>query len=201
MALVTGRTFRGQSAEERRAVRRAQLLDAALELIGEDGWSAATMTAICRRAGLTERYFYESFTDREALYLELIDSMGDEVRAAVLEALVAVPAEDRIRAVAAAVVSVMVADPRKGRAGMLEGMGDERLARRRRDLFGSFEALMRDHAEAFGIPAGERELLATATVGLTGELILRRLEGSLDLDDAALVDAITELAQRLLRPT
>ena len=198
MVVVAGRTFRGQSADERRATRRAQLLDAALSVIGEDGWSAATMTAICRRAGLTERYFYESFADREALYIALIEALAAEVRDAVLGALATAPPQDRVRAVAAAVVGVLVADPRKGRAAMLEGLGDERLARRRRDLFGSFEALMREHAEAFGIPAAERELLATASVGLTGELILRRLEGRLDLDDDALVDAIASLALRLL---
>jgi AcrR family transcriptional regulator len=197
MGRVAERLFRGQSADQRRATRRAQLLDAALELIGSDGWSAATMTAICRRAGLTERYFYESFEDREALYLELIDALAAEVREAVLRALEG-PPEVRVRTVAAALVGVLVADPRKGRVALLEGMGDERVARRRREIFAGFEALMRDHAEAFGVPQAERDVLSTAMVGMAGELVLRRLEGTLALDDDALADAITGLGLKLL---
>jgi AcrR family transcriptional regulator len=196
---TTERLFRGQTADERRADRRAKLLAAALDLIGEDGWSAATMTAICRKAGLTERYFYESFDDREALYLALLDAIAQEVREAVLEALGRDP-EDRVRAVAAAVVSVIVADPRKGRAALLEGWGDERFARSRRKSFGAFEELMLEHAEAFGIPEGQREVLATAVVGMTAELVLRYMEGRLDLDAAGLTDAIADLGLRLLTP-
>lgn len=193
------RRFRGQSAQERRDERRAKLLDAALELIGADGWSAATMTAICRRAGLTERYFYESFEDRDALSIALIDALAAETRTAVLAALE--DAEDPHRAVAAAVVDVLVADPRKGRAALVEGLGDERLARRRREIFAGFEALVRERAQDFGLPDDKREVIGIAAVGATAELLARRLEGTLALDDDALVDAMTDIGRRLLGVT
>ena len=61
------RPYRGISADERRASRRARLLDAALEEVGERGMAGTTMTAVCARAGLTERYFYESFADRDEM--------------------------------------------------------------------------------------------------------------------------------------
>ena len=85
--MPTERTFRGRSAQERRDERRRRLLDAGLDLIGTDGWVSATMTAICGRAGLTERYFYESFSDREALYLALIDEIAHDTETAVVSAL------------------------------------------------------------------------------------------------------------------
>ncbi|MGI9588454.1 MAG: TetR/AcrR family transcriptional regulator, partial [Dietzia maris] len=84
---ATPRRYRGVSAEERRASRRRQLLDAALELVGTRGVERTTMTAICAEAGLTERYFYESFTARDQLLLALVDEIADQVRTAVLAAL------------------------------------------------------------------------------------------------------------------
>ena len=37
------------------------LIEAALDVVGARGLAGLTMTAVCARARLTERYFYESF--------------------------------------------------------------------------------------------------------------------------------------------
>ena len=39
----------------------------------------ATMTAICHQAGLTERYFYESFANRDAALVAALDQVTDEI--------------------------------------------------------------------------------------------------------------------------
>ena len=64
---ATGRTFGGKTAGERRAERRAQLILAAVKVYGERGYRNATVKAVCDAAGLTERYFYESFANSEDL--------------------------------------------------------------------------------------------------------------------------------------
>ena len=61
------RTYKGASNEERRTERRQKLLDAAMKVYGAVGYHGATVKAICAEAGLTERYFYESFEKGEAL--------------------------------------------------------------------------------------------------------------------------------------
>ena len=61
------RLYRGSSAEERRAQRREQFLEAAIRVYGEQGYRHATVKAVCEAAGLTERYFYESFSNSEEL--------------------------------------------------------------------------------------------------------------------------------------
>ena len=61
------RAYRGVSIEQRRAERRAKLIDAAIAVYGERGYRQATVKAVCEAAGLTERYFYESFENSEAL--------------------------------------------------------------------------------------------------------------------------------------
>jgi AcrR family transcriptional regulator len=74
MAQVRGEpdseSLRSVPLAERPALRRARLIAAAVEVYGEVGFRSATVRAICRRARLTERYFYESFDSSEALLIE-----------------------------------------------------------------------------------------------------------------------------------
>src|SRR5690606_10242976 len=81
------RPYRGRSAPSRRADRRKKLLEAGLDLLASRGWRGATMTAICANANLTERYFYESFRNRDELLVTVIDGIADEIRTVTLAAM------------------------------------------------------------------------------------------------------------------
>ncbi len=61
------RPYGGISQEERVAKRRKQLIDAAFYCIGSVGYQKTTVRMVCKEAGLTERYFYESFSNLEDL--------------------------------------------------------------------------------------------------------------------------------------
>lgn len=63
------RRYSGQSFEDRQAGRRAELVRAALEVIGRHG-REASVAAICAEAGLTARYFYESWPNRDAIFVD-----------------------------------------------------------------------------------------------------------------------------------
>ncbi len=84
------RSYRGKSSEARRAERRRQFIQAGCGVFGEVGFHAATVKQLCQAAGLTERYFYESFKKREALfgacYDETLDGLLRDITAAVLAA-------------------------------------------------------------------------------------------------------------------
>jgi AcrR family transcriptional regulator len=67
MKTDNSRRYGGVSQEERIAARREKLIEAAERLIERQGPASAAVTAICAEAGLTARYFYESFPNREAL--------------------------------------------------------------------------------------------------------------------------------------
>lgn len=71
------RLYRGARIEERRAERRAQLIDAAIKVYGEVGYRSATVKAVCEQAKLTERYFYESFDNSEALLIAAYSHVTD----------------------------------------------------------------------------------------------------------------------------
>ena len=82
--------YGGVSAEERVADRRARLLEAGLECFGTAGSPATGVKDVCRAAGLTDRYFYESFKDGRALFLAVFDDVTDALFGAVAEAVLAV---------------------------------------------------------------------------------------------------------------
>ncbi len=197
MGTPTERSFRGRSAQERRDERRRRLLDAGLDLIGTGGWASATMTAICARAKLTERYFYESFTDREALYLALIDDIARDTETAILGALDedGTPAQ-RLSAATRAVVESLVADPRRGRVALLEGLGSTALQERRREIIRGFERLVGDHSAAvFAASEAPRDVDLVLLGGAVSELVSRRLDGTLEATDDELVERIVALAE------
>ncbi|HEY1687306.1 MAG TPA: TetR/AcrR family transcriptional regulator [Solirubrobacteraceae bacterium] len=54
------------------SVQRARLLSAAVGLLAEEGHEAFSAAAICARAGVSRRTFYEIFHDREACLLAIL---------------------------------------------------------------------------------------------------------------------------------
>jgi AcrR family transcriptional regulator len=68
---ATARSYGGLALEDRVAARRARFIEAGIELFGTQGFRGATVRGICAAAGLTDRYFYESFPTLEALLAEV----------------------------------------------------------------------------------------------------------------------------------
>lgn len=92
------RPFRGVSAEQRLAQRRADLLDAGLDEIAEVGVAKLRMSSVCERAGLTQRYFYEHFRNRDQLLDALHETMISDLITRTVEAVEAQPLDLKIRA-------------------------------------------------------------------------------------------------------
>src|SRR4029079_8561538 len=79
MATARARNYAGLSAEERREARRERLIEGAIRAYGELGYRNTTVKAVCEAAGLTERYFYESFANSEALLVAAFDTVSRRV--------------------------------------------------------------------------------------------------------------------------
>ena len=88
-----GRAYGGRSLDERRSKRRAQFVEAGIAVFGCDGFRAATVKSLCREAGLTERYFYESFANSEALFAEVYKTLVKRLENDVVAAIDAASAE------------------------------------------------------------------------------------------------------------
>ena len=177
-----GRSYRGVSAGERTAARRAGLLEAALDLLGGDPPGPSTMTAICERAGLTERYFYESFRSRDELLVTLLDQVAGEVLAATVSVLDEPGStEVLVRRGLEALLDVLGGDPRKGRFALVASLEVPVLRERRAQLLADFEQLLAErtrrlYGERAWVAPDDR-IEALLFVGGLAELIAAWLAG------------------------
>src|SRR4051812_11365190 len=116
------RSYAGRSHHERLADRQRRLIGAAIDVYGTVGFRAATVRAVCEQAGLTPRYFYESFTSNEVL---LCDACGEAMEHMRLLALQAVrdceptPAA-RIQAAARSYFAAIRSSPAVARVTLIE---------------------------------------------------------------------------------
>lgn len=82
-----GRIYGGLNTEQRKAQRRQKFVDAGLEVFGTEGFQSATVRKLCRQAGLTDRYYYESFSSTEdllmAVYSQCMETLQSKLFSAV----------------------------------------------------------------------------------------------------------------------
>lgn len=144
---TTGRSYAGQSAEERDAVRRQRLLAASLELFGTRGYAATTVERLCSSANVSTRHFYVLYTNKEALFVDLYDQLtAASYRnvGASLEATAGRPMVERVAQAILAYVGPMLEDKRVARISFVEVMGvSPRLEEMRMDYRESLVALVR----------------------------------------------------------
>lgn len=197
MAVQSG-LYRGMSTEERVAERRRRLLTATLS-VWADPETRTTMTAICAEAGLTERYFYESFTGLDDALTAVLDGVAEEIERITLAAADAADAagEDpaaRVYATVRAFVQLLVDDPRKGRVAIIEAASIPALRQRRTDLLRHLAHRSAEEARThLGLlPArGERadEVAGLLFIGGMAELITAWLDGVLEATAEEIVEA------------
>jgi len=200
-----GRPYGGRSKAERAAERRERLVTATITLLGTQGEARTTMTSICVEAGLTERYFYESFRVRDEALVAALDAVASEIADA---ALVAVRAsngspEARVRAALGAVVDVLSTTATKGRVLTRESSANAALRERRQALvswFADFVAVQ--SSSLFGAAAWSGAIAAHhAIVFVAGyaELVGSWLDGDVALDRDELVEMGADLLEAVVR--
>jgi AcrR family transcriptional regulator len=119
------RAYRGQSGEERVAWRRKRLIDVGIELYGTHGFRATSVKTVCLAAGLTERYFYESFDSGEDLLCETCTVIMDGMRQRAFEAMQQVgdSLPERVEVAANTYFSSLLERPAAGRITLFEMEG------------------------------------------------------------------------------
>jgi len=122
---LSSKIYRGQSAEERTAERRKRLVEVGIELYGTHGFRATSVKMVCLAAGLTERYFYESFANGEALLCETCSVIMNGMRRRAVEVMEQVDntLKERVGAAASAYFSGLAQNPGTGRIILFEMEG------------------------------------------------------------------------------
>jgi AcrR family transcriptional regulator len=194
------RPYGGVQARDRVAERRRKLLDAGLELLGgSDDPADLTVRALCREAGITARYFYESFADKDELVAAVFDGVIADIAATTQAAVAAAPREEQNRAGIANLVRVIADDARVGRLLFNPRLTNAVLARKRAEVGGVFALLSGEHAAtAYQLPQHDWvKALAHFIVGGVGQTINAWVSGDLVMTQEKLVDQLARIVDEL----
>ncbi len=170
----------GVPLESRLALRRDNLIAAGVQLLGSDRGPALTVRAVCRKAALTERYFYESFSDRD----EFVRAVYNDVCTRAMNALTSAKTP---REAVEQFVELMVDDPVRGRVLLLAPAVEPILTRSGAEWMPNFIDLLQRKLSRIGDPALQK-MLATSLVGGLSSLFTAYLNGQLGATRKQFID-------------
>lgn len=204
-ANVSGaRPYGGIDAADRRASRRARLLEAGLDLLGADTpqFTELTVRGICRQAGLTARYFYESFTDKDDFVGAVFDSVIADLAAKTQAIVNAAPLDQQNRAGIANIVRTIAGDARIGRLLFGAHLSNAVVVRKRVESGALMAMMSGQHAGAvLRLPENDRiRAAAHFVVGGVAQTISAWLTGDVRFKPDRLVDQLAALLDRLADP-
>lgn len=175
----------GVPLHDRQVLRRDELVAAGVGLLGGEAGPALTVRAVCREASLTERYFYESFTDRD----EFVRAVYDHVCSTAMAALTS---SDTPRDAVERFVALMVDDPVRGRVLLIAPQREPVLAKSGADWMPNFIALLQTKLTRITDPAVQA-MVATGLVGALSALFTAYLNGRLATTREQFIDYCVDM--------
>ena len=171
--------------EDRQALRRDELVAAGVQLLGEKSGPAVTVRAACRQAGLTERYFYESFADRDEFVRAVYDDVCTRAMSTLMSATTPRQAVERF-------VALMVDDPVRGRVLLLAPAVEPVLVRSGAEWMPNFIDLLQRKLTEIGDPVRQK-MIATGLIGGLTTLFTAYLDGRLEATREQFIDYCVEM--------
>ncbi|GAB3010462.1 TetR family transcriptional regulator [Mycobacterium bourgelatii] len=175
-------------------------MQAGIELVGVGGVTAMTMRAVCREAQLSQKFFYESFTDTDDLLREVYRSTFHRARTVIESAAASGEDEtdstERMRAGVDAAARLVKDDPRVCRILLVEPIADLTLRHFVRDsIFAMItNPMAATHPTLAPAEDSVRSKMRYATVfGSIISLFLEWTEGNFGDDRDAFVDHVTDV--------
>lgn len=193
MVSQQGRSWAGVALSERQRIRRSDLLRAGIELLGAQDGSAVNVRAVCRASGLTERYFYESFTDREQFVAEVYAAVAEQARDALIGAVASADSPlARAQAAVEAFVQLIIDRPAMGRVLLIAPMTEPGLGNRGMAFAPEFALLIEEQLGSVEDPQ-ERQLLSVGLVGALASLFIGYLDGTITVERGRFIAHCVEL--------
>ena len=175
----------GVPLESRSALRRDNLVAAGVQLLGGETGPALTVRAVCREARLTERYFYESFSDRDEFVRAVYDDVCTRAMATLTSAKTPREAVEQF-------VALMVDDPVRGRVLLLAPAVEPVLTRSGAEWMPNFIDLLQRKLSRIGDPVLQK-LVATSLIGALTGLFTAYLNGHLGATREQFIDYCVEM--------
>jgi AcrR family transcriptional regulator len=166
-------------------MRRDELVGVGVQLLGGESGPAVTVRAVCREAGLTERYFYESFGDRDEFVRAVYDDVCTRAMSALMSATTPREAVERF-------VALMVDDPVRGRVLLLAPSVEPVLVRSGAEWMPNFIDLLQRKLSQIGDPV-RQNMIATSLIGGLTALFTAYLDGRLTATREQFIDYCVEM--------
>jgi AcrR family transcriptional regulator len=180
----------GVPLSDRQALRRNELIVAGVTILGDPGEPALTVRAVCRMSELTERYFYESFTDRDDFVRAVYDDVCTSAMAALSTSQSPRDAVERF-------VALMVDDPTRGRVLLIAPAKEPVLTQSGVDWMPSFIELLQ-HTMFRDTDPVRQAMEATGLIGALTALFTAYLGGTLAASREQFVDYCVDMLLRRL---
>ncbi|MDL9937684.1 TetR/AcrR family transcriptional regulator [Gordonia sp. ABSL1-1] len=194
MADTPRRTYAGETATERAVRRRDALVDAAITLVGEQGWAALRVEKVCAAAGLNNRYYYECFGSLDALSVAMVDRLTDEILELVVVEDLSGPASDLIEVMVATLVDHAVTSPARVQV-LFDDLGTNAAAAQRRSeaVRRIIDVLVLDGRTVHQTTDPIVEVTASVLVNGSIRTMLDWLDGRLELTRDQFVQHLTHI--------
>ncbi|MCW2513899.1 MAG: TetR family transcriptional regulator [Mycobacterium sp.] len=175
----------GVPLQDRQTLRRDELISAGVNVLGGESGSALTVRAVCRAAGLTERYFYESFDDRDDFVRAVYDHVCSTAMTALTSSTTPRDAVERF-------VALMVDDPVRGRVLLIAPEREPVLAKSGAEWMPNFIELLQHKLTRITDPAVQA-MVATGLVGALTALFTAYLNGRLATTREQFIDYCVDM--------
>jgi AcrR family transcriptional regulator len=175
----------GVPLQDRQTLRRDELIAAGVDVLGGDDGSTLTVRAVCRTAGLTERYFYESFTDRDEFVRAVYDHVCSTAMSALTSSTTPRDAVERF-------VALVVDDPVRGRVLLIAPEREPVLTKSGAEWMPSFIELLQHKLTRITDPAVQA-MVATGLVGALTALFTAYLNGRLNTTREQFIDYCVDM--------
>ncbi|MDX1890109.1 TetR/AcrR family transcriptional regulator [Mycolicibacterium sp. 050158] len=175
----------GVPLQDRQTLRRDELIAAGVNLLGGQDGSALTVRGVCRVAGLTERYFYESFDDRDEFVRAVYDHVCSTAMTALTSSTTPRDAVERF-------VALMVDDPVRGRVLLIAPEREPVLTKSGAEWMPSFIELLQHKLTRITDPVTQA-MAATGLVGALTALFTAYLDGRLAATREQFIDYCVDM--------
>jgi AcrR family transcriptional regulator len=175
----------GVPLQDRQTLRRDELIAAGVDVLGGADGGALTVRGVCRAAGLTERYFYESFGDRDDFVRAVYDHVCSTAMTALTSSTTPRDAVERF-------VALMVDDPVRGRVLLIAPEREPVLTKSGAEWMPSFIELIQ-HKLTRITDSAVQAMVATGLVGALTALFTAYLNGRLEATREQFIDYCVEM--------
>ncbi|HEY1689925.1 MAG TPA: TetR/AcrR family transcriptional regulator [Solirubrobacteraceae bacterium] len=188
------------------ALQRTRLLRSAVGLLAEQGYESVSVTAICTRAGVSRRTYYEVFENRDECLAEILaDAEASVLRAIAQAGIDGAAWRERIRGGLWAILSLADSDPALARACLIESQRAGGMVGAERERILSRLVRVVDEGRSQSARAATAgSLTAEALVGAIGAVLAARLrdtgENGRGRDHPQLQRLLGELASMVVLP-